>query len=320
MTATTSLVHHAANQGHGHPPNSLRSLRACLEAGARLVEVDITPLAGGDFALLHDGRLEKATNGSGNVFATTARQVSRLRYNWQGTVTDEPVGLLSQAVSLIQSCPGLQELQLDLKPHVPLSGDLLNRLLREIEPVKGRVRVTSVADWALRCLRGLDVHLPLGFDPLLYLDVETGEKREFPPFRVGEYGYRDDHPLSIRRWGTPASYLAARAEALWAQAPAGAAWYIRASLLARSLDDGFDWIAYLHARSAQVDAWILDADKPGHVERARRLVAAGVDRITTNDAPRLAVSLADILSASQISELPHSRKRRKRAGIEALAG
>jgi len=68
-------------------------------------------------------------------------------------------------------------------------------------------------------------------------------------------------------------------------------WYIRALLLARALDDGFDWIAYLHTRSALVDAWTLDVDKTGHVELAQRLISAGVDCITTNDAPRLAAAL-----------------------------
>ena len=277
-----TMIHHAANRGHNHPPNSPAALRHCLEAGARIIEVDITPLAGGDFALLHDAQLEKATDGTGHTFATTAEQIRRLHYIWQNSATDEPVGLLSQAVSLICDYPHLQELQLDLKLHIPLTDTVLSNLLRLIEPVKKRVRVTSPADWALRRLRALDADLPLGFDPLLYLDVET-EDETILPFRVGAYGYRDDHPLSSRRWGSTAEYLAARAEALAAQAPPGIIWYIHARLLARVLDDGFDWIAFLHDRGDQVDAWTLDAEEPGHAALARRLVAARVDRITTNN-------------------------------------
>jgi glycerophosphoryl diester phosphodiesterase len=286
----TLLIHHAANRGHVHPPSSLRSLRFCLEAGARVVEVDVTPLSGGDFALLHDGQLENATDGTGLVFASTADQVRSLQYTRQGVATGEPVGLLSQAVTLIQDYPHFQELQLDLKPHAPLTDAVLDTLLRVIGPVKERVRITSVADWALRRLRTLDADSFLGFDPLLYLDVETGENRNdtTPPFRVSDYGYRDDHPLGSRVWGPTANYLSARAEALAVQSPADTTWYISARLLARVLDDGFDWIAYLHARGAQVDAWTLDADQPEQVTLAHRLVAAGIDRITTNDAPRLA--------------------------------
>ena len=48
------LIHHAANRGHGYPPNSLQSLLFCVKAGARVIEVDVTPLADGDFAMIHD--------------------------------------------------------------------------------------------------------------------------------------------------------------------------------------------------------------------------------------------------------------------------
>ena len=305
MKTPVLLVHHAANRGYAHPPSSLRGLRACLETGARVVEVDIIPLAGGDFALLHDERLDASTNGSGLVSALTADQVRRLRHTWQGTLTDEPVGLLSQAIPVLQShaAPSLQELQLDFKPGAPPASVVLRDLLRAVEPVKERVRVTCGEDWVLRRLRALDSDLPLGFDPLLYLEIDADpavSPEETPdplPFRVGAYGYRDDHPLALRVWGTPADYLAARAETLGVLPPPGGVWYIHASLLARVLNDGadevhpFDWIAYLHAQSIQVDVWTLDAGRPGHVELARRLIAAGVDRITTNDAPRLSEAL-----------------------------
>jgi hypothetical protein len=97
--------------------------------------------------------------------------------------------------------------------------------------------------------------------------------------------------LASRRWGPTADYLAARAETLWIQAPPDAVWYINAGVLARSLDDGFDWVADLHQRGAQVDAWTLDPDRPERVALAGRLAAAGVDRITTNDPPNLALAL-----------------------------
>jgi len=286
------LIHHAANGRHDWPPNSLAALRACLEAQARLVEVDIVPLTGGDFALLHDRQLGNTTDGVGNVCAMTADQVCRLHYKRNDAVTAEPVGLLSQAVSLIRHHSLLQELQLDLKTHAPLTEAVLKDLLRIVAPVKARVRVTSVADWALRRLYALDRDLPLGFDPLLYLDVAGEVHDEAPtPFRVGAYGYSDDHPLASQRWGSPADYLSARAEALWVQSPQVGAWYIRASLLAQTHKDGFDWIAYLHAHGVQVDAWTLDTDRPGHTQLAHHLVALGIDRITTNNATRLAAAL-----------------------------
>ena len=287
------LVHHAAGRGTGRPANSLGALRVCLDGRAQAIEVDVQPLADGDFALLHDPLLERATTGHGPVGAATAAQVAGLQLLWKGAPSQERVALLSQVVELVRGLEVPAELQLDLKAHAaaPLTDERLQQLARLIEPLGQRVRVSTIADWALRRLHALAPQVPLGFDPLLYLDVRSDDDEDAPPYRVGAYGYHDEHPLAAVRWGEARSYLALRAEALWQQAPMAGVWYIRASTLARALDDGYDWIAGLHARGALVDAWTLDASEPAQVELARRLVRAGVDRITTNDPPALAQTL-----------------------------
>ena len=294
--AAVLLIHHAANRGFHHPPNSLAGLAACLAAGARAVEVDVQALADGDFALLHDAMLEESTTGRGPVGAQTATGLRELRLVWRGQATGEPVALLSQAVALLCDGGFRGEVQLDLKAYAtsPLTEERLRSLVRLVEPLEGpaQVRVSSQADWSLRRLHALAPDLSLGFDPLLYLDLRPpDEDPQMPPYRRGAYGYRDDHPLAMVRWGPAGEYLAERAEALWAQAPWASAWYIRARVLERALDDGFDWIALLHERGVVVDAWTLDAHRPEQVALARRLVAAGVDRLTTNDPPALAAVL-----------------------------
>jgi glycerophosphoryl diester phosphodiesterase len=301
------FVYHAARRGDRHPPSSLSGLADCLTAGASIIEVDIAPLADGGFALVHDARLEHVSEGRGLVPAATSDQIRGLHHRWHQRIdeplidpplidpplTDEPLGLLSDAVALIEKHPGLAELQLDLKPYRPLTDDVLRSLLHHVAPVKAKVRVSCTADWAIRRLAALDDALPLGFDPLLYMDVERGDasKEAAPPLRTGAYGYLDEHPLALARWGAPGDYLAARAEALWTQAPV-AVWYIRGALLARALDDGFDWIAWLHDQGALVVAWTLDASHAHQLDLARTLAKAGVDRITTNDADALAKALS----------------------------
>ncbi len=288
------LIHHAARCGTVYPPGSLSALRACAEARARLVEVDVQPLAGGDFALLHDALLEEGTTGHGPVGLQSTRTLEGVYLVWRGQPTGEPVALLSQVVDLLRARPFPEELQLDLKVYAsaPAREASLQSLADLVAPLGRRVRVSTTADWALRHLHALAPDLPLGFDPLLYLDVRPDpHEADTPPFRLGAYGYRDDHPLACGRWGSAAEYLRARAEALWVQAPMAGIWYIRAHTLARALDDGFDWIAFLHGRGALVAAWTLDATEPAHVDLARRLAAVGVDRITTNDAPALAAAL-----------------------------
>ena len=162
MNSPVLLIHHAANRGYVYPPNSIRGLKACLDAAARAVEMDISPLSGGDFLLLHDRLLENGTTGSGLIHTRTAEQVSGLFLIWRGAVTDEPVGLLSQALGLVSRHPYSVELQLDLKAHTPLDDSEMLRLVAALQPVKDRVRVTSGADWALRRLRSLDPDRPPG--------------------------------------------------------------------------------------------------------------------------------------------------------------
>lgn len=287
-----ALVCHAAGRGSICPPNSLRGLRDCLAAGAGFIEMDVTPLADGEFALLHDRFLEQGTDGKGTVNSATIEQVRGLRLLWQGAASDDRVALLREAVALADGFPGLQELQLDLKSHSPIAEAALAALARQVAPLGTRVRVSSTDDRAIRRLAMFAPGLPLGYDPVRYLDMDPGASRPRSRYlaRAGVYGYLDDHPLAADRWGTPAQYLAMRADALWALAPVPM-WYVRATLLARMLADGFDWIAWLHARGAQVTAWTLNPVQPHHIMLAAQLVERGVDRIITDDPEGLAVMI-----------------------------
>lgn len=288
------LIHHMARRSdHAYPPNSLPAVEHCLAANARIVEVDISPLREVDFLLAHDNELALFTTGRGSVSELTPEQVDNVRLVWNGGPTPHAPALLSQVLTLLGQYNAPAELQLDLKPHVALTEAVLIRLVEMVRPVRSRVRVTSEADWAIRRLHKLDSDLPLGFDPLLYLGAGDEEDREpgEMPARLGAFGYWDDHPLATVRWGATAEYLRERAEALWVQAPAGCMWYLHATLLLRALDEGFDWIETWHERGARVDAWTLDPDRSDDVQMAHRLMAAGVDRITTNYPTGLAEAL-----------------------------
>ena len=75
------------------------------------------------------------------------------------------------------------------------------------------------------------------------------------------------------------------------QTPRDAIWYIPANTLDHALKDGFDWIADLHKRGAEVDAWTLNPDRPEQIVIARCLIAAGIDRITASDTLAMAAAL-----------------------------
>ncbi len=288
-----TLIHHGAYCGHDVPSNSLAALEHCLMSGAKVIEVDVIPLADGSFALLHDENLESDTNGEGKAPQMNRTQVEKLVYLMDGESTDEKVGFLDDALSLLKKYPDTLRLQIDLKPFTPLTQGILREFMTLINPVKECVQVTSVADWAVRALAKFSPDLSLGFDPLLYLDLAGSDPRpeHIPPFRVGAYGLRDDHPLAAYRWGPMGDYFAARAAALLVQVPDGCEWYIRVEILKIALDAGFDWIDFLHKAGSVVDGWTIDVEQPEHIKLAQFLVEHGVDELTTDTPDRLAAHL-----------------------------
>jgi len=288
-----TLIHHAASCGHDAPPGSLTALEKCLSTGAAVIEIDVIPLADGNFALLHDQNLEADTNGKGKAPQMKRAQIESLYYAVDGKVTEEKVGFLESAVALLEAHPDTKYLQLDLKPFTPLTQAVLREFCTMIKPVKDRIQVTSVSDWAVRALARFSPDLSVGFDPLLYLGLAEGDPRpeDIPPFRVGAYGLRDDHPLSAYQWGPLGDYFAARAAALLVQAPQGCQWFICAELLIMALEAGFDWIDFLHQNGSKVDGWTIDVKQPEQIELAQRLVERGVDALTTDHPARLAARL-----------------------------
>lgn len=292
------IVHHMAALDGQYPPNSLESIRACLEAGAAFIEIDITALADSDYLLVHDETLESETTGAGPVGQCSKAESDRLFFkNGDGSATSYPVPRLGEVVDLLRQHPEGARVQLDFKNVIPFSDpEPLHRLVRLIEPLGDRVMVSTGADWQLRRLRRLAGWLELGFDIHFYMDLRFPEEPvdpRVPPYRQGVYGYWDDHPLALQRFWTTAEYLAERCEMLTTLVPGVTTFYIDHRLLVQSLDDGFNWAEALHDAGIKLDAWTLDTDDSAAVANARRLLAAGVDQFTTNTPAELAAILAN---------------------------
>jgi glycerophosphoryl diester phosphodiesterase len=273
----TELILHSANINPSLPPGSLVALEESVKAGVSRIEVDVIPLEDGDFALLHDPQLEHLSYATGAVTDYSSKEIQSFTYK----DSVHKLGTLRQAVDLIQRDPLDGFFQLDLKPYAPLTSTSMSDLLQIIQPVQEMVMVSSVADWAVRLLKRLSPSLKLGFDPLLYLDLVEDEPREegVPPCRVGAFGYLDEHPLAAQKCGSVKDYFEARAEALIQQVPAGITWFINAQLLDEASIAGFNWVEFLQENGNTVNAWTLDMDR---VQLAKKMVALGVDFITTN--------------------------------------
>lgn len=291
------IVHHMAALDHiDAPQNSLEAITASLEAGAAIIEVDITALADSDYLLVHDPLLESETSGSGPVGICTPAETRALTIKKRGSITSYHVPLLSEVVPLIVGSTA--RLQLDFKNERPLDSDEpLHRLVNLVAPLDERVLVSTGADWQLRRLRRIAPNLRLGFDVMGYIDHELPGDGRNPndfPRRLGAYGYYDDHPLSLARHWPTADYLRDRCESLLGLVSGVSTFYIRHTLLAQSLGDGFNWAECLHEHGITLDAWTMDVTNPAAVANAPLLLAAGVDMFTTNT-PR---ALAKLLNGS----------------------
>lgn len=288
------IVHHkAALDASPYPPNSLEAIRASLDAKARFIEIDVMALAADDYLLVHDPVLESETNGQGEVGGTSADAVRGLLIKHNDSVTAYRPPLLSEVISLFREYGGESRLQIDFKNVLPMRDEEpLHRLVRMIQPLGDRVLVSTGADWHLRRLRTLAGWLDLGFDIGFYLDTRTQPADpRLPPFRVGAYGYHDDHVLSALQMLDTEDYLAERCRILLSGIPSVSTWYVSHLLLAKCLDDGFNMAAWLHQAAIKLDAWTLDADNPVDIANLSRLHAAGVDQFTTNTPLALAALL-----------------------------
>jgi glycerophosphoryl diester phosphodiesterase len=286
------IVHHMAALDGNYPPNSLQAIRACLESGALFVEIDVTALANDDYLLVHDLELESETSGTGLVGDATVEQARRLIIKTKGVQTGVHVPLLSEVVALFMEYNAPTRLQLDYKNVIPfLDDEPLHRLVRLIQPLGERVIVSSGADWQLRRLRKLASWLDVGFDVEFYIDWHKPGKAKNPrkpPFKLGAYGYWDDHILASQRSWSTADYLAERCEILTTQVPGVSTFYIEHDLIAQSLDDGFNWAEALHSYGIKLDAWTLNSHNESAVAHARLLLDAGIDQFSTDTPAELA--------------------------------
>ena len=166
------------------------------------------------------------------------------------------------------------------------SGQSLDTVIRmALRVLLGAAAMLALTHASPHFLRRLAPWLDLGLDIHFYLDLHTSlgpRSSEAIPSRLGAYGYYDDHPLARMAHWPAAEYLADRCAFLAGLVPGVSTFYVDHRLLARSLDDGFNWADALHARGIKLDAWTMDQTNATARANLPRLLQAGVDQITTN--------------------------------------
>jgi glycerophosphoryl diester phosphodiesterase/membrane-associated phospholipid phosphatase len=72
-----SIIAHAGAQGHA-PPNTMEAFEAALELGADTLEMDVQITADGEIVTIHDGTVDRTTDGSGRVDRMTIDELQDL--------------------------------------------------------------------------------------------------------------------------------------------------------------------------------------------------------------------------------------------------
>jgi glycerophosphoryl diester phosphodiesterase len=237
-----------------------------LRAGAS-VEIDINPLACGDFAVIHDATLDRETTGTGPVAAIDGDTFAHLhRRAEDGAPTVEPALTLSALALALGDAAGQGALlQLDLKcGDADLTPLHAAKLAASLAPLTADVILSGGDAAAVLRLTAAVPGLLQGFDPC-----------------------HDDAFVSLARSGAFDAFAAAALAA----APDAAMIYLDLRLPLLAAGQGADLIAPFHRAGKRVDCYTLPETTPDIAAVARRLITLGADQITTDDAEGLAQAL-----------------------------
>ena len=264
----TWIKWHRARRRAGDPAFTRSRILEGMRLGAS-VEIDLVLHAGHGFAVLHDFLLDEGTTGHGPVRETPPEVLRGLRLRCDdGTPRADTVMLLDDLCALLVESPPAPGalLQFDVKEdHSALDALTVTGFARAIESVATSMIVSGGDAAAIAALAGAAPGLALGHDPC-----------------------QDDRVARLRDTRNFACFID---EGL-AEAPTASMIYLAHEIIAAADVAGFDLIGACHAAGKRVDAWTIQHVDPRSVARCERLIALGVDQITTDDPEGLAAALS----------------------------
>lgn len=151
-----------------YPENTLAAFEAAIEAGADMIELDLTLSADGEFVVIHDDTLDRTTDGMGLVCDQTLDQLQMLDAGKGfGTGGNTTIPTLDNVLDQIAPRCALN---IEIKPFFPVEQSeafqlALGRLIDRLHQARllDRVLLSSFNFFVLRWLRAQDSRLRLAF-------------------------------------------------------------------------------------------------------------------------------------------------------------
>jgi glycerophosphoryl diester phosphodiesterase len=254
------LKWHQLRRAATDPSHDRVNLGLGIEQGASL-EVDIVVTRDGHFVCLHDADLACETTGRGPVRGQDRSALERLRQRANdGHPLATPPLFLDEVLTGLAEVPAdwPGRLQLDLKQPLSLIDDRLTRRFAELARPVGDHLILAGTEWrAVQRLGAAVPDLRLGFDPLAIHEAAP--------------------PASAAEFQALGAYMLAHAKE-------AAIFYLHIPLVLEGLEAGIDLIGRTKAAGAEIDAWRLEPEDDRATATLARLIAAGVDQVTTDSA------------------------------------
>jgi glycerophosphoryl diester phosphodiesterase len=263
------LKWHRARRRASDPVFTGRRILEGMAAGAS-VEVDLAVHGGQGMAVLHDyGSIARETTGTGAARDHSAAQLRalHLRDNDGAPIADH-VMLLEDLCALLVETPPHPEalLQLDYKEGQTLDAPTIAAFARSVGPVAGHMIVSSGEAGAVAALTAAAPGLHVGYDPC------HGDALE-----------------QLRATGDFSAFVATAV----ADAPQVEMIYLAWQAVLAAADAGFDLVGAFHAHGRRIDAYTIRTADEVTRPIVERLIALGVDQITTDDPEGLAALIGD---------------------------
>lgn len=95
---------HRGNSGIA-PENTLATFQKVLELGVDYIEIDVRTSLDNQLVILHDGTLNRTTNGTGQISLLTLTEIKRLKANkgWEQGFPEEGIPTLKETAQLISN-------------------------------------------------------------------------------------------------------------------------------------------------------------------------------------------------------------------------
>ena len=107
------IIGHRGAMGYA-PENTVLSIQKALDLGVDGIEIDVFRCQSGEIVVFHDKKLNKLTNGKGEVQQKTWAQLQELQ-----VMGSEPIPVLEEIIQLIN---GRVRLNIELKGKIPQKG------------------------------------------------------------------------------------------------------------------------------------------------------------------------------------------------------